>query len=135
MTGDNIKVSHEPSHAMPQVEGNMGELQQVFLNIMLNAYQAMKSTGGELKIISRTSDKNVEVIFSDTGPGIAKENQSRLFDPFFTTKPEGEGSGLGLSVSYGIVQAHGGRIDVKSRPGAGARFTVVLPMSQTAMAA
>lgn len=135
MTCDNIGISCRLDHALPRVEGSAGELQQVFLNIMLNAYQAMRSTGGKLQIISRKSDNNVEVIFSDTGPGIAKENQSRLFDPFFTTKPEGEGSGLGLSVSYGIVQAHGGRIDVKSKPGDGARFTVVLPMSQTAMAA
>ncbi|MDO8589078.1 MAG: ATP-binding protein [Armatimonadota bacterium] len=135
MTCDNITISLKPAEHLPPVWGSVGELQQVFLNITLNAYQAMKHTGGELEIITHATNQNVEVIFSDTGPGISSENLSRLFEPFFSTKPEGEGSGLGLSVSYGIVQAHGGLIDVKSKPGAGARFTIRLPLPDSAIAA
>jgi signal transduction histidine kinase len=135
MVCNNISVSFSKDTALPPLTVNAGELQQVFLNMMLNSFQAMKPSGGSLEIVTRANDGNVEVIFSDTGPGIASENIAHIFEPFFSTKPEGEGSGLGLSVSYGIVQGHGGQIDVESRPGFGARFTISLPLPQAALAA
>lgn len=135
MTCNNIKVSFRRDNSLPPLTINAGEMQQVFLNMMLNAFQAMKPTGGELEIVTRANDGNVEVIFSDSGPGIPDENVPRIFEPFFSTKPEGEGSGLGLSVSYGIVQAHGGQIEVESSSGLGARFTISLPLPQAVLAA
>jgi len=98
----------------------------VFLNIINNALYAMADTG-TLTIRTATADGRVQVDFADTGGGIAPEHLDRIFDPFFTTKPEVSGTGLGLSVSLGIVQSHGGTIEVKSAPGQGATFTVKLP--------
>jgi two-component system NtrC family sensor kinase len=108
--------------------GDENQLQQVFLNIMLNAYQAMPN-GGQLRIASRADGKEVQVIFADTGSGISQENLKRIFDPFFTTKEVGEGTGLGLSISYGIIEQHGGTIEVESEPGTGSTFTVKLPIA------
>jgi two-component system NtrC family sensor kinase len=108
------------------VKGSNGKLQQVFLNLFLNARDAMES-GGVLTVETQHKDKSVRVIVADTGAGIAQENLTRIFDPFFTTKGTRKGTGLGLSVSYGIVREHGGEIEVESRPGQGARFTLTFP--------
>ena len=135
MTTYNIDVVHNHCEGPCDIWGNSGELQQVFLNIILNAYHAMKPSGGRIEISTQIVAQNVEVLFSDTGPGIEPEHLSHLFEPFFTTKAEGEGAGLGLSVSYGIVQAHGGRLEVESNVGAGATFKVVLPPTQVEIAA
>src|SRR6185295_5481843 len=93
----------------PATSGNTGQLQQVFLNLILNARDAMPG-GGRLKIRTRSDDSRVEVLVEDTGMGIASDHLNKIYDPFFTTKSVGKGTGLGLSVSYGIVQEHGGSI-------------------------
>jgi len=111
------------------VKGIADQLKQVFLNISLNAIEAMQSSGGTLfvDLIADPDSGQVGVVFRDTGPGISPEDMSRLFEPFFTTKKAG--TGLGLSISYDIVRAHGGLIAVDSRPGAGTTFTVWLPLA------
>lgn len=112
---------------LPPVLCQPGALNQVFMNILVNAIQAIPEKG---KIIIRTRQENQQVVIEieDTGRGIPPEILSRIFDPFFTTKPVGEGTGLGLSISYRIIQDHGGRIDVWSEVGKGTRFTIVLPI-------
>ncbi len=111
---------------LPRVRGNSGKLQQVFLNLFLNARDAMES-GGRLTVATSSQDGSVRVSVSDTGSGIAPENLARIFDPFFTTKGAKRGTGLGLSVSYGIVREHGGDIAVESKLGQGSRFLLVFP--------
>lgn len=112
------------------VLGNPLQLQQVFLNIVRNALQAMGGQPGRLEISTVRAGDRAVVEFADTGPGIPPEHLSRVFDPFFTTKKVGEGTGLGLSISYGIVRDHGGSIRVRNRPQGGACFTVELPLAQ-----
>lgn len=121
-----VTVVEEYAPSLPPVRGNTLQLQQVFTNLALNAAQAMPG-GGTLTVRTRASGGVVEAEFADTGTGIEPEHLSRIFEPFFTTKPVGEGTGLGLSVSYGIVKRHGGEIRVASEPGKGSTFTVVLP--------
>ncbi len=106
--------------------GSAAKLQQVFMNLILNARDAMPG-GGRLTIHTRAVDSSLVVDFRDTGVGIAPEHIARIYDPFFTTKEVGEGTGLGLALSYGILQEHNGRIFVESRPGEGAHFTIKLP--------
>ena len=108
------------------------QIQQVVLNLVLNGAEAMHSKGsGRIAIRTRRSSDadSVTLCVSDTGEGIRRENLSKIFDPFFTTKPEGKGVGLGLAVVYGIVQAHGGEVDVSSTPGEGTTFLVTLPVT------
>ena len=107
----------------------LAKLQKTIINIMLNAYQAMPD-GGTLTICTSAQDGNVLVKVTDTGHGISKEHLERVFEPFFSTKPVGKGTGLGLSVSYGIVQQHGGSLEVDSVEGEGTTFTIVLPSGQ-----
>jgi len=111
------------------VKGNSGKLQQVFLNLFLNARDAMES-GGILSINTRAEDGFVRVEVADNGQGIAPENLARIYDPFFTTKAARKGTGLGLAVTYGILREHGGNIKVESRLGGGSRFEVELPMAR-----
>ena len=113
---------------LPSILGDANQLQQVFTNIMLNAYQAMPD-GGRLTITTRQEKDDVEIVFSDTGVGIPAEDVKRIFDPFYTTKEVGQGTGLGLSVSYGIVKSHGGTIEAESKQHEGSTFTVRLPCS------
>jgi PAS domain S-box-containing protein len=125
----NIEIVQNLEAKLPQVLGNPGELEQVFTNLMLNAADAMEGKGR--LTISGTSDTEAEQVIvklTDTGPGIAPENMEKIFEPFFTTKPVGVGTGLGLSVVYGVVQRHGGSIEVESPPGRGATFIIKLPM-------
>ena len=107
-----------------------GQLQQVFLNLIVNAEQAMKEAHGRgiLTITTMKKEKIIRVSFQDDGPGIMPENRRRLFEPFFTTKEPGEGTGLGLSLSRAIVLEHGGKINVESEPGHGANFIIELPI-------
>jgi two-component system, NtrC family, sensor kinase len=111
---------------LPAAYGNASKLQQVFMNLVLNARDAMPQ-GGRLTINTRLVDTSLVVDFRDTGTGIAPENIARIYDPFFTTKEVGQGTGLGLALSYGIIQEHSGRIFVESRPGEGTHFTIKLP--------
>jgi signal transduction histidine kinase len=111
---------------VPEIECIPSQLNQVFMNLLVNAAHAIDNRG---RITVRTSYENemVTVSVSDTGSGIAAENLGRIFEPFFTTKPVGKGTGLGLSLSYSIVQKHGGRIEVDSEIGKGTTFRVILP--------
>jgi two-component system NtrC family sensor kinase len=124
----NIQVARDYDAKLATIPADQSQLQQVFMNIVLNAVDAMKGKG-RLGIATKSNDAEgtVDIAISDSGPGIAPENLERVFDPFFTTKGVGHGTGLGLSVSYGIVQSHNGDIAVASEPGAGATFTISLP--------
>jgi two-component system sensor histidine kinase AtoS len=124
-----IRIQKRHVQAPLQVQGDAEQLQQIFVNLMLNAIQAMPG-GGILSLAASVDAEGewVRIEIADTGVGIPQEYLDRVFDPFFTTK-EG-GTGLGLSVTYRIVQVHGGRITVESREGKGARFTISLPASR-----
>src|SRR6185369_11940081 len=104
------------------------QVQQVFLNLINNARQAIEASqpSGSIRITTQTCGLNVRIIFQDNGPGIPEGNLSKVFDPFFTTKDVGKGTGLGLSLCYGIINEHGGTINVRSEPGQGATFTIDL---------
>jgi two-component system, NtrC family, sensor kinase len=112
---------------LPQVLCHPGKINQVFLNLIVNAIQAC-DRGGRVTTRSRAESGGVIVEVLDDGCGISPEHRSRLFEPFFTTKPVGEGTGLGLSVSFGIVRDHGGAIEVESELGRGSTFRVRLPL-------
>ena len=105
------------------------QIEQVLVNMIDNAVHAMPE-GGTLRINLSQADGAVAIAIQDSGKGIEPENLRRIFDPFFTTKPEGEGTGLGLSVGYGIISSHHGRIDVESEVGKGTTFTILLPGEQ-----
>ena len=126
-----IQVVKELGKSLPAVHGSANKLQQVFLNLFLNARDAMPG-GGMLEVRTSAENGSVEVEIADTGAGIAREDINRIFDPFFTTKSNGRGTGLGLSVSYGIIKEHAGKIDVRSTPGKGTSFHVEFPASRKA---
>lgn len=116
---------------LPLVECFAGQLNQVWMNLLSNAAQAIGRGPGEVRIETGTTDDKLLVNISDTGNGIAPEHLKKIFDPFFTTKPVGEGTGLGLSIAYGIVQKHGGTITVESTPSKGSKFTTLIPLRKT----
>jgi hypothetical protein len=121
-----ITLSLEPG--LPAIRGNPAELEQVILNLVLNALDAVEQEQGTILLRTHHNDESyntLEVI--DNGRGIDPDNLQKLFEPFFTTKPVGQGIGIGLSTCYHIIQAHGGEIAVDSTPGKGAVFTVTLP--------
>ncbi|MGB8751735.1 MAG: ATP-binding protein, partial [Candidatus Sulfotelmatobacter sp.] len=131
-----VEVHNTPEPKLPAIQGNAGRLQQVFLNLFLNAKDAMPG-GGKLRVATANGE-SVSVCVSDTGSGIAPEHIQRIYDPFFTTKTaprEGQprGTGLGLSVTYGIIQEHAGKIRVESHPGQGTTFTLDFPLSRKAI--
>ncbi len=131
--GIDVRVDLAPS--LPLIPGDAQRLQQVVLNLIVNAEHAMTGTGTRrLDVRTGSEGHQVILVVADTGTGINEETRQRIFEPFFTTKPVGQGTGLGLSVSYGIVRAHGGTIDVESSPGAGATFRVSLPVEPVANA-
>lgn len=117
--------------ALPPIECRPSQINQVIMNLVVNAAQAMGAERGKITIRTGTEGERVWIEVSDTGAGIAQDQLSRIFDPFYTTKPVGQGTGLGLSVSYGIVQQHQGRIDVQSEIGLGTTFRVVLPVRRS----
>jgi two-component system NtrC family sensor kinase len=124
----NIQIIKKLDPVLPFVRGNAGQLKQVFMNIIVNAAEAIHGSGTLTITTSHdTHRKMVFIEFTDTGEGIAEENLTRIFDPFFTTKDVGKGTGLGLATSYGIIEGHGGRINVKSEVGEGTTFTIELP--------
>ena len=125
----NIRIAKNLDPQVPILLLDANQIQQVFMNILLNAADAM-ATGGSLTISSShvPGDSFVRVNFSDTGCGIPEENLNRIFDPFFSTKADKKGTGLGLAVSYGIIERHYGRIEVQSEVGRGTTFTIHLPL-------
>jgi PAS domain S-box-containing protein len=127
-----VQVTRNLQQELPAVLGSTNKLQQVFLNLFLNARDAMPS-GGIVEIRTAAHNGSVEVEIIDTGGGISRENLNRIFDPFFTTKSSGRGTGLGLSVSYGIVKEHAGKVDVRSTPGKGTSFRLEFPMARKAV--
>jgi two-component system, NtrC family, sensor kinase len=130
---ENIALSIDLDASLPTIVGNPAQLQQVFLNLIVNAEQAIRQGAGEGSIYVRTwqpSRGRVALEIADTGPGIPADVMPRIFDPFFTTKPAGLGTGLGLSIAIGILKAHGGEISVDSTPGHGAAFRLELPEAE-----
>ncbi len=129
----NISVIPALAAGLPQLFADSHQIQQVLLNLVINAEQAMLAAHGRGVLVMRTwhdADREAVVLeINDDGPGIPEEVQPKIFDPFFTTKEVGKGTGLGLTVAYAIVQEHGGRIRLESRAGAGASFYVELPVS------
>ena len=121
-----VQVSAELPEQSVMLTYDAQQIEQVLINMIHNAIQAMPE-GGSLRLSLGASEDMVALTIQDTGTGIAPENLSRIFDPFFTTKPEGEGTGLGLSVGYGIIADHGGYIEVDSTPGQGTTFMISLP--------
>ena len=125
----NVEIILDLHSDLPQILGNPGELEQVFTNLMLNATDAMEGRGRiTMSTLSGLEMKEVVLTFNDTGPGIPPEIKEKIFEPFFTTKPVGVGTGLGLSVVYGVIHRHGGSIEVSSRPETGTTFIIKLPL-------
>jgi two-component system NtrC family sensor kinase len=122
-------IVHQEFGEIPEVECSPTQINQVFMNLLANAAQAIVGRGN-IWIRTRAVGDSVEVQIEDSGTGMSPETVSQIFDPFFTTKKVGEGTGLGLSIAYGLIQKHNGKIDVKSQVGKGTVFTVVIPMSQ-----
>jgi CheY-like chemotaxis protein len=130
MKNHNIEVTTEFASDLPLTMADGGQLQQVFLNIILNAEQAMVTAHNKGNLLVKTEGRggNIRISLKDDGPGIDSENLDKIFNPFFTTKSVGEGTGLGLSISYGIIKEHGGKLYAESTLGQGATFVVELPI-------
>ena len=126
----NITIKTDFQEDLPAIMVSQSEMQQVFLNLINNAIDAMEKRGGEIVVRTRLAENHVVTEVTDNGPGIPRANLGRIFDPFFTTKPVGKGTGLGLSICYGIVKKYGGRIDVRSVPGVETTFSVKIPLSK-----
>lgn len=128
-----VLIAQKCSEQPPEISIKTGDIQQVFLNLMTNALDAVKeSEKKEIHIDIRPDDKFIQITVVDTGCGIPPENLKKIFDPFFTTKPVGQGTGLGLSVSQSIIKSHGGTITCESELGAGSKFKVLLPIEKMA---
>ena len=128
----NIDVDLDLDPKLPETMVDANQIQQVFLNLVTNAAQAVLAEQGEdkLTVQTRKDGNNIRIVFRDTGPGMNAETLRRIFDPFFTTKDPGEGTGLGLTICYSIIDEHGGRIWAESQPGRGSTFTIELPILQ-----
>ncbi len=125
-----VKLHKKLAPDLPLVWGNANQIQQVFLNLMINAQQSMEGNPGKVMLTTDSLDSGkIQIRVIDTGPGIAAESQAKIFEPFYTTKTSDKGTGLGLSVSYGIVKEHKGEIFVNSEPGKGTVFTILLPVA------
>jgi signal transduction histidine kinase len=125
----NARVDLDIEDGVPTISGDLGALNQVFLNLIKNAAEAFPPGGGSIQVSLRCDDDALVVTVADDGPGISEDAMPLLFEPFFTTKAAGEGTGLGLSISRKIVVAHGGELEVDSEVGRGTRFSVRLPLS------
>jgi signal transduction histidine kinase len=129
-----VKLTHDLAPDLPLISGNANQIQQVLINLMINAQQAMKGSGEVSITTSNGNSGMVEICVKDNGPGIPEEIQSKIFEPFFTTKEVGKGTGLGLSVSYGIIKEHKGDIRVSSVMGEGTEFRISLPVVELKIA-
>lgn len=133
----NMLIKKKLAQNLPKIMGDSNQLEQVFLNLISNARDAMDEVTRqkELTIYSySTEDEGVPMVavsVKDTGEGISEENLDKVLEPFFSTKPVGKGTGLGLSLCFGIIEAHGGRIEIKSQPGKGTEVTILLPTKQS----
>ncbi len=126
-----IKLKKDITPSLPRIMGNANQIQQVLMNLMINSQQAMKGKPGQVELSTRLADPgHVEIRVSDNGPGIPREHLDKIFEPFFTTKPAGTGTGLGLSVTYGIIKDHSGEVKVESEPGQGATFIMTFPVNE-----
>jgi len=127
----NIEVVRDFADCIPEAIVDPAQMQQVFMNLIINSAEAMGGTG-RLTATTRFDVERelVQIAFGDTGHGINEENLGRIFDPFFTTKEVGHGTGLGLAISFGIVKEHGGNITVESQVGVGTTFTIELPLGE-----
>jgi signal transduction histidine kinase/ActR/RegA family two-component response regulator len=133
MAGSGLRLKVEIAETLPSVNADFGQLQQVLLNLLQNAQQAMEESGQDGTLMVRTASGGpgrVRLEVGDDGPGIPEALQARIFDPFFTTKPAGKGTGLGLAIVSGFVRQHGGTVSVHSPPGGGTRFVVELPAAE-----
>jgi two-component system NtrC family sensor kinase len=126
----NISIKTDFQENLPAVMVSQSEMQQVFLNLINNAIDAMEKRGGEIVVRTRLEENDVVAKVTDNGPGIPRANLGRIFDPFFTTKPVGKGTGLGLSICYGIVKKYGGEINVRSVPEVETTFSVKIPLTK-----
>jgi two-component system NtrC family sensor kinase len=124
----NVVINTTLDEKLPVVRVSQSELQQVLLNLINNALDAMEKKGGRLDIITQMDDAFITIFVADTGPGIPRANLERVFDPFFTTKPVGKGTGLGLSICYGIIKKMGGDITVRSVVNMGTTFRIQIPL-------
>jgi signal transduction histidine kinase len=122
-----IHITMDLPDSLPPIHAVSSQIQQIFINLILNSFDAMPE-GGELRISAREVNEGIEMVFQDSGPGIPEERRESIFEPFFSTK-EG-GTGLGLTVSYNIITAHGGTLDLASQNGSGACFRLFLPMGE-----
>lgn len=123
-----VKIQSTLAENLPQISGNANQMQQVLMNLMINAQQAIGDGGGTVDLTTLVRGNSLFITVSDTGPGITDEVAAKIFEPFFTTKPAGQGTGLGLSVTYGIIKDHGGDILVTRAEGGGAKFIITLPL-------
>ena len=130
LTMNRVKLEVDLAADLPSLHGDSGALKQVILNLVMNAMQALGSDGGRIRMVGRrASDGFVELQIADDGPGVSAEVAARIFEPFFTTKPDGEGTGLGLSLSRKIVEDHGGTLSLTTAS-SGAVFTLLLPAGE-----
>jgi len=132
LTTSNIEIVTDLAPDLPEIMLDFHQIEEVFLNIILNAEQALTEANSGGKLIIKTEEKKgyIRTTFNDNGPGIPAEHLDKIFDPFFTTKGEKDGTGLGLSVCHGIISEHGGKIYAKSKPGKGTTFFVELPLTR-----
>ncbi len=125
-----VRIESDLESSLPEIMANGNQIQQVLMNLFINAQQAMEGKPGLVRISTRRLDSEcIQIRLEDDGPGIPAEIQSHIFEPFYTTKPAGTGTGLGLSVTYGIIKDHKGTIEVESEPGQGATFIITLPIT------
>jgi signal transduction histidine kinase len=143
LKNNNIEIINELDETIPRIWGDHNRLEQVFLNLITNAKDALEEKGGGILTVTtqtvynednnNKSPAGVRVIFSDTGVGISESIIDKIFDPFFSTKEVGKGTGLGLSIGYSIIKEHGGTINVESTPGIGTRFIIEFPLERRKM--
>jgi two-component system NtrC family sensor kinase len=127
----NVKINTRLDPHLPEIQASVTEMQQVLSNIINNGLDAMENKGDHLDISSTSHEDHIVITVRDNGPGIPAINLNRVFDPFFSTKPVGKGSGLGLSICYGIIKKMGGRIDFESVVGEGSAFNIMLPLDNS----